>query len=62
MMNHDETMTVKHHDTSQTMMKHHDTSQHIMTHHETSRNIMNHYKAPLIITICTKTIVKYPKI
>ena len=37
--NHDETMTVKHHDTSWHITNHDDTSRHITNHDETSRHI-----------------------
>ena len=77
MTNHDETMTVKHHEpwwnhdseTSRTMTNHdepwrnHDskTSWTMTNHDETSQNIMNHYKSLLIMTIYIQIIVNYPK-
>ena len=59
MMNHDKTMTVKHHDTSRTMMTHHDTSQNIKKYYESLQSTINHHNLYKNYCKVSKNIINY---
>ena len=57
--NHDETMTVKHHDTQRTMTKHHDTSRNIKKYYEPLQNTINHHNLYKNYCKVSKNIINY---